>query len=144
MSALEEDYMNYLKDSGVLPRLLDILKQLSDNDPMPVDPLTFLLNKLGCPLKTQPQMKTLERKVSRALDELRYLRRLLIDLGGGDQVYDSDTDEEEFVGAVESAESYDGYINVSPTFRRAETIVFNRGIDTDKPCCSSSLMGNQH
>lgn len=48
-------------------------------------------------------MKALERKVSRAHDELRYLRRLLIDLDGDDQLYDSESDEDEYVGAVEDA-----------------------------------------
>lgn len=50
----------------------------------------------------QAQMKALERKVSRAHDELRYLRRLLIDLDGIDHLYDSESDLEEYVGDVQN------------------------------------------
>jgi len=53
----------------------------------------------------QAQMKALERKVSRAHDELRYLRRLIIDLDGDDQLYDSESDVGEYVGDVEDTSS---------------------------------------
>ncbi|EDW16094.1 uncharacterized protein LOC6574596 [Drosophila mojavensis] len=100
MAALEEKYTKYLDESGILPRLLEILEKLVDLDPLPADPLMEILDALGCQLIPQAQMKSLERKVSRAQDELRYLRRVLIELGGHDELYDSDTDEDEYVGQV--------------------------------------------
>ncbi|KAH8276971.1 hypothetical protein KR026_003065, partial [Drosophila bipectinata] len=100
MSVLEEEYIDYLNEKGILPRLLDILKQLVNIDPPPADPLVYIMHVLGCPLIPQAQMKALERKVSRAHDEMRYLRRLLIDLEGGDHLYDSESDLEEYVGDV--------------------------------------------
>ncbi|KAH8359495.1 hypothetical protein KR093_007024 [Drosophila rubida] len=100
MSAREEKYTKYLNDNGILPRLLEILQQLVELDPLPLDPQMDILHTIGCPLIPQSQMKSLERKVSRAQDELRYLRRVLIDLGGHDYLYDSDTDEDEYVGQV--------------------------------------------
>ncbi|KAH8334971.1 hypothetical protein KR074_012372, partial [Drosophila pseudoananassae] len=100
MSLLEEEYIDYLNEKGILPRLLDILKQLVNIDPPPADPLMYIMHVLGCPLIPQAQMKALERKVSRAHDEMRYLRRLLIDLEGFDHLYDSESDLEEYVGDV--------------------------------------------
>ncbi|XP_017026549.1 uncharacterized protein [Drosophila kikkawai] len=110
MTEKEVEYMDYLTEKGILPKLLEILKQMSAMDPPPADPLMYILHALGCPLIPQAQMKALERKVSRAHDELRYLRRLLIDLDGEDQLYDSYSDDDEYVGAVEDPnESYDDY-----------------------------------
>ncbi|XP_030374485.1 uncharacterized protein LOC115624045 [Scaptodrosophila lebanonensis] len=100
MSEIEEENNQYLMDTGVLPRLLEILEQMADIEPPPDDPLMHILHALGCPVIPQSQMKALERKVSRAHDELRNLRRLLIDLGGEEFLYDSDSDEEQYVGSV--------------------------------------------
>ncbi|KAH8381937.1 hypothetical protein KR009_001093, partial [Drosophila setifemur] len=100
MSLQEEEYIDYLKEKGILPRLLEILKQLVNIDPPPADPLMYIMHVLGCPLIPQAQLKALERKVSRAHDELRYLRRLVIDLNGDDLLYDSESDLEEYVGDV--------------------------------------------
>ncbi|XP_017000493.1 uncharacterized protein [Drosophila takahashii] len=105
MSEKEEESIEYLTEKGIFPRLLEILKQLVEIDPLPADPLMYILHLLGCPLIPQAQMKALERKVSRAHDELRYLRRLLIDLDGEDQLYDSESDVGEYVGDVEDTSS---------------------------------------
>ncbi|KAH8313291.1 hypothetical protein KR067_003715, partial [Drosophila pandora] len=102
MSVLEDEYIDYLNERGILPRLLDIMKQLVNIEPPPADPLMYIMHVLGCPLIPQAQMKALERKVSRAHDELRYLRRLLIDLDGIDHLYDSESDLEEYVGDVQN------------------------------------------
>ncbi|XP_034140235.1 uncharacterized protein LOC117591204 [Drosophila guanche] len=99
-TSMENENMAFLMEAGVLPRLVDILKQLMNIEPQPVDPLMYLLHQLDCPLIPQAQMKALERKVTRAHDELRYLRDLLIDLGADEELYDSETDEEEYVGCV--------------------------------------------
>ncbi|KAH8284061.1 hypothetical protein KR054_009111, partial [Drosophila jambulina] len=111
MTEKEVEYIDYLTEAGILPKLLDILKQLVAMDPPPADPLMFILHALQCPLIPQAQMKALERKMSRAHDELRYLRRLLIDLDGSDQLYDSYSDDDEYVGAVEDVNSdpYEDY-----------------------------------
>ncbi|KAI8044862.1 uncharacterized protein LOC128252111 [Drosophila gunungcola] len=101
MSEKEEESIAYLTEKGIFPRLLEILKQMVETDPMPADPLMYILHLLGCPLIPQAQMKALERKVSRAHEELRYLRRVIIDLDGDDQLYDSESDVEEYVGDVE-------------------------------------------
>ncbi|BFF88803.1 uncharacterized protein DMAD_07718 [Drosophila madeirensis] len=101
MSSMENENMAFLMEAGVLPRLVDVLKQLMNIEPQPVDPLMYLLQQLDCPLIPQAQMKALERKVTRAHAELRYLRDLLIDLGADEELYDSETDEEEYVGCVE-------------------------------------------
>ncbi|XP_034113880.1 uncharacterized protein LOC117574258 [Drosophila albomicans] len=100
MLAREEKYTKYLNEHGVLPRLLEILQQLVDLKPLPIDPQLEILHTIGCPLIPQSQMKALERKVSRAQEELRYLRRVLIDLGGQEYLYDSDNDEDDYVGQV--------------------------------------------
>lgn len=100
MSLREEKYTKYIKDHNILSRLLETLEKLVEVKPLPKDPLMDILNAIGCPLIPQAQMKELERKVTRAQDELRYLRRILIDLGGQDELYDSDTDENEYVGQV--------------------------------------------
>ncbi|KAH8407019.1 hypothetical protein KR222_004142 [Zaprionus bogoriensis] len=100
MSLEEEKYTKYLREHSILPRLMEILDKLVDMKPLPKDPLMDILNAIGCPLIPQAQMKELERKVTRAQEELRYLRRILIDLGGQDELYDSDTDENEYVGHV--------------------------------------------
>ncbi|XP_016926751.3 uncharacterized protein [Drosophila suzukii] len=105
MSEKEEESIEYLVEKGIFPRLLEILKQLVEIDPLPADPLMYILHLLGCPLIPQAQMKALERKVSRAHDELRYLRRLIIDLDGDDQLYDSESDVGEYVGDVEDTSS---------------------------------------
>ncbi|XP_017052335.1 uncharacterized protein LOC108095678 [Drosophila ficusphila] len=105
MSEKEEEFIQYLTENGIFPRLMEILKQMVDTDPLPTDPLMHILHLLGCPLIPQAQMKALERKVSRAHDELRYLRRLIIDLDGDDQLYDSESDVEEYVGDVEDTSS---------------------------------------
>ncbi|XP_017079626.1 uncharacterized protein LOC108113543 [Drosophila eugracilis] len=105
MSEKEEESIEYLTENGIFPRLLEILKQLVEIDPLPSDPLMYILHLLGCPLIPQAQMKALERKVSRAHDELRYLRRLIIDLDADDQLYDSESDVEEYVGNVEDNNS---------------------------------------
>lgn len=124
MSLEEEKYTKYLKDNNILPRLVEILETLVELKPLPKDPLMEILSAIGCPLIPQAQIKELERKVTRAQDELRYLRRILIDLGGQDELYDSDTDENEYVGQVgpmgvaplytPDSTSYDE-CNVSPT-----------------------------
>ncbi|XP_001359533.2 uncharacterized protein [Drosophila pseudoobscura] len=101
MSSVENETMDYLKKTGVLPRLVNILKQVIKVKPQPLDPLMYILHQLNCPLIPQAQMKALERKVTRAHDELRYLRDLLINVGANDDLYDSETDEEEYVGSVE-------------------------------------------
>lgn len=100
MSLEEEKYTKYLKEHNILPRLMEILETLVELKPLPKDPLMEILSAIGCPLIPQAQIKELERKVTRAQDELRYLRRILIDLGGQDELYDSDTDENEYVGQV--------------------------------------------
>ncbi|XP_016978085.1 uncharacterized protein LOC108043786 [Drosophila rhopaloa] len=105
MSEKEEESIEYLMEKGIFPRLLEILRQMVEIDPMPADPLMYILHLLGCPLIPQAQMKALERKVSRAHDELRHLRRLIIDLDGEDQLYDSESDVEEYVGDVEDTSS---------------------------------------
>ncbi|KAH8355528.1 hypothetical protein KR200_002453, partial [Drosophila serrata] len=117
MTEKEVEYIDYLTEKGILPKLLDILKQLVAMDPPPADPLMYILHALGCPLIPQAQMKALERKVSRAHDELRHLRRLLIDLDGEDQLYDSSSDDDEYVGAVETAfnDSSDEYTDEAGT-----------------------------
>ncbi|EDW45043.1 uncharacterized protein LOC6616977 [Drosophila sechellia] len=104
MSERDEESIAYLMETGIFPRLLEILKQMVDIDPLPSDPLMHILHLLGCPLIPQAQMKALERKVSRAHDELRHLRRLIIDLDALDQLYDGEN-EEEYVGNVEEAVS---------------------------------------
>ncbi|XP_022210989.1 uncharacterized protein LOC111066574 [Drosophila obscura] len=101
MSTMENDSMEFLAETGLLSRFVDILKQLMNIEPQPVDPLMYVLHQLDCPLIPQAQMKALERKVTRAHDELRYLRDLLISMGADDDLYDSETDEEEYVGCVE-------------------------------------------
>ncbi|KAH8232413.1 hypothetical protein KR032_005798, partial [Drosophila birchii] len=105
MTEKEVEYIDYLTETGILPKLLDILKQLAAMDPPPADPLMHILHALGCPLIPQAQMKALERKVSRAHDELRHLRRLLIDLDGEDELYESASDDDEYVGAVEAPQN---------------------------------------
>ncbi|EDW98695.1 uncharacterized protein LOC6538459 [Drosophila yakuba] len=105
MSEKEEESIAYLTENGIFPRLLEILKQMVEIDPLPADPLMHILHSLGCPLIPQAQMKALERKVSRAHDELRHLRRLIIDLDAEDQLYDSESDVEEYVGDVEETSS---------------------------------------
>ncbi|EDV53614.1 uncharacterized protein LOC6554313 [Drosophila erecta] len=105
MSEKEEESIAYLTENGIFPRLLEILKQMVEIDPLPADPLMHILHLLGCPLIPQAQMKALERKVSRAHDELRHLRRLVIDLDAEDQLYDSENDVGEYVGDVEETSS---------------------------------------
>ncbi|XP_033164303.1 uncharacterized protein LOC117143635 [Drosophila mauritiana] len=105
MSERDEESIAYLMETGIFPRLLEILKQMVDIDPLPSDPLMHILHLLGCPLIPQAQMKALERKVSRAHDELRHLRRLIIDLDALDQLYDGENEVEEYVGNVEEAVS---------------------------------------
>ncbi|ALC46952.1 CG14545 [Drosophila busckii] len=100
MSSVAEEYSDYLNKTGVMKRLVEILEHLVEIDPLPVDPLMEILHALGCPLIPQAQIKALEREVSHAQDELRYLRRVLINIGGRNDLYDSDTDEDEYVGVV--------------------------------------------
>lgn len=115
MSLREEKYTKYIKDHNILSRLLETLERLVEVKPLPKDPLMDILSAIGCPLIPQAQMKELERKVTRAQDELRYLRRILIDLGGQDELYDSDTDENEYVGQV-------GPMGVAPEYTSDPTI----------------------
>lgn len=115
MSLREEKYTKYIKDHNILSRLLETLEKLVEVKPLPKDPLMDILSAIGCPLIPQAQMKELERKVTRAQDELRYLRRILIDLGGQDELYDSDTDENEYVGQV-------GPMGVAPLYTSDSTV----------------------
>ncbi|XP_064546278.1 uncharacterized protein LOC135433915 [Drosophila montana] len=169
MSAQEEQYTKYLNENGILPRLLQILEQLVNIDPLPTDPLMEILHALGCPLIPQAQMKALERKVSRAQDELRYLRRVLIELGGQDELYDSDTDENEYVGHVgemgaaplyspdsadeEEAEQDDQDCSMprrtpQPQYVLEASIAIREEqpqhaeYDEEQPCCSHSIQAN--
>jgi len=140
-----------------LPRLQEILEQLVVMDPLPIDPLMDILHAIGCPLIPQAQMKALERKVSRAQDELRYLRRVLINLGGKDALYDSDTDENESVGQVgevgaapvcspdfiiyeelEGEPSTQYVVDASISIKEDPQTVY----DDEQPCCSRSILEN--
>ncbi|EDV94921.1 uncharacterized protein LOC6567637 [Drosophila grimshawi] len=100
MSDQEEEYTKYLNEHGIIPRLVDILKELVELVPLPADPLMVIMHVLGCPLIPQDEMKALERKVTRAHDELRFLRRVLVELGGLEYLYDSDTDESDYLGLI--------------------------------------------
>lgn len=154
---MEEKYTKYLNEHGILPRLLEILEQLVNIDPLPSDPLMEILHALGCQLIPQAQMKALERKVSRAQDELRYLRRVLIDLGGQDELYDSDTDENEYVGQVSEMRSTPLYTPhsaseedyPSPQYLLEASIAISEEHKSQQqyeeeqhPCCSHDLQGN--
>ncbi|KAL7730130.1 hypothetical protein ACLKA6_009403 [Drosophila palustris] len=148
MSAEEEKYTKYLNENGVLPRLHEILAQLAQMEPLPIDPLMEILNAVGCPLIPQAQMKALERKVSRAQDELRYLRRVLIDLGGQDDLYDSDTDEDEYVGHVGEMGAAPLRTGGDPTTRYVvdASITIDEGeeesssdYETEQPSCSRAI-----
>ncbi|XP_034485648.1 uncharacterized protein LOC117790337 [Drosophila innubila] len=147
MSAEEEKYTKFLNENGLLPRLHEILAQLVQMEPLPIDPLMEILHAVGCPLIPQAQMKALERKVSRAQDELRYLRRLLIDLGGQDDLYDSDSDEDEYVGHVgemgaaslRTEEPIAQYVVDASIAIREDPI---SDYEDEQPCCSHSIHGN--
>lgn len=157
MAALEEKYTKYLNETGILPRLLEILEKLVDLDPLPSDPLMEILDALGCQLIPQAQMKSLERKVARAQDELRYLRRVLIELGGKDELYDSDTDEDEYVGQVTEMgveplyspnSTSEDDSSTSQYILEASISVSEKQLQHEleqKPCCSHDLRINvQH
>ncbi|TDG46898.1 hypothetical protein AWZ03_006602 [Drosophila navojoa] len=157
MAALEEKYTKYLNEIGILPRLLEIMEKLVDLDPLPADPLMEILDALGCQLIPQAQMKSLEKKVSRAQDELRYLRRVLIELGGQDVLYDSDTDEDEYVGQVtemgvtplytpttsEDDSSTSQYI-LEASISVSEQQQRQQHEQEQQPCCSHDLRINAH
>jgi len=65
MSEKEEESIEYLVEKGIFPRLLEILKQLVEIDPLPADPLMYILHLLGCPLIPQVRILGFFRKLYR-------------------------------------------------------------------------------